>query len=240
MRAAGGCLNALIERPLPVRRAGSRVRPRCHPPRLNYLNNRYMDPVLGVFVSVDPLVGKTGTPYLYAAENPTTLSDPEGLCAGREGSRGGCGVDYYRAGGKASFKGGRFDDYGLYCGQGRNGVYGGQCNSYGFASDGGNWNDGNYWVSSAACGGACRNSIKPYSRPAQRHGLLRMQGRRVYGQRHLRSWCSAAMRADSRSRFAGQGLVLSGLSLADQIWPAVSAVHTSPLRAQGSGLRRRC
>ena len=46
---------------------------------LNYLNNRYYDPTIGVFLSVDPLVGKTGQPYLYANGNPTTLSDPSGL-----------------------------------------------------------------------------------------------------------------------------------------------------------------
>jgi len=45
-----------------------------------FLNNRYYDPTIGVFTSVDPLVGKTGTPYLYANGNPTTLSDPSGLC----------------------------------------------------------------------------------------------------------------------------------------------------------------
>ena len=41
-----------------------------------FLNNRYYDPTLGVFLSVDPLVSKTGTPYLYAAGNPATLADP--------------------------------------------------------------------------------------------------------------------------------------------------------------------
>jgi len=46
-----------------------------------FLNNRFMDPATGMFISVDPLVGKTGTPYLYAAGNPTTLSDPSGLAA---------------------------------------------------------------------------------------------------------------------------------------------------------------
>ena len=46
---------------------------------LNYLNNRYQDPSTGIFLSVDPLVAKTGDPYLYAAGNPTTLSDPSGL-----------------------------------------------------------------------------------------------------------------------------------------------------------------
>ena len=45
-----------------------------------FLNNRYQDPVTGVFLSVDPLVGKTGEPYLYGGGNPTTLSDPNGLC----------------------------------------------------------------------------------------------------------------------------------------------------------------
>ena len=47
----------------------------------DYLNNRYYDPTLGNFISVDPLVGQTGTPYLYAAGNPSTLADPSGLCA---------------------------------------------------------------------------------------------------------------------------------------------------------------
>ncbi|CAB4363796.1 MAG: hypothetical protein F2681_16705 [Actinobacteria bacterium] len=59
---------------------------------LTYLNNRYYDPTVGVFTSVDPLVGKTGTPYLYAAGNPTTLSDPSGLCAtfgAADGQHGG-------------------------------------------------------------------------------------------------------------------------------------------------------
>ena len=46
----------------------------------NYLNNRYQDPTTGVFLSVDPLVATTGTPYLYGNGNPTTFSDPTGLC----------------------------------------------------------------------------------------------------------------------------------------------------------------
>ena len=46
---------------------------------LGYLNNRYHDPTTGVFLSVDPLVSKTGESYLYASGNPTTLSDPDGL-----------------------------------------------------------------------------------------------------------------------------------------------------------------
>jgi RHS repeat-associated protein len=48
---------------------------------LAYLNNRYYDPTVGVFVSVDPLVATTGQPYLYADGNPATLSDPTGLCS---------------------------------------------------------------------------------------------------------------------------------------------------------------
>jgi RHS repeat-associated protein len=46
---------------------------------LNYLNARYQDPLTGVFLSVDPLVAKTGEPYIYASGNPSTLSDPSGL-----------------------------------------------------------------------------------------------------------------------------------------------------------------
>ena len=49
------------------------------PTGLTYLNNRYHDPTLAAFVSVDPLVGKTGTPYLYGNGTPVTLSDPSGL-----------------------------------------------------------------------------------------------------------------------------------------------------------------
>ncbi len=45
-----------------------------------FLNNRYHDPTLGTFISVDPLVRMTGEPYIYASGNPTTLSDPTGLC----------------------------------------------------------------------------------------------------------------------------------------------------------------
>jgi len=47
-----------------------------------FLNNRYHDPTTGAFASVDPLVAKTGQPYLYANGNPTTLSDPSGLDPG--------------------------------------------------------------------------------------------------------------------------------------------------------------
>jgi RHS repeat-associated protein len=49
---------------------------------LSYLNHRYMNPTTGQFLSVDPLVDTTHQPYLYANGNPTTLSDPSGLCAG--------------------------------------------------------------------------------------------------------------------------------------------------------------
>jgi len=47
---------------------------------VSYLNNRYHDPALGSFISVDPLVQETGDPYIYGAANPTTYSDPDGLC----------------------------------------------------------------------------------------------------------------------------------------------------------------
>jgi hypothetical protein len=44
---------------------------------------------------VDPLVAKTGEPYLYAGGNSTTFADPTGLC--REGDAK-CGVDYSGSG----------------------------------------------------------------------------------------------------------------------------------------------
>jgi RHS repeat-associated protein len=64
---------------------------------LNQLGQRVYDPAFGVFLSVDPLVSKTGTPYLYANGNPTTFTDPSGLCATTRGmhsyddGKGPCG-----------------------------------------------------------------------------------------------------------------------------------------------------
>ena len=46
---------------------------------LDYLNNRYHDPVLGAFISVDPLVTMTGDAYVYGHANPILFSDPSGL-----------------------------------------------------------------------------------------------------------------------------------------------------------------
>lgn len=40
--------------------------------------NRYYDPATGQFLSVDPLVGSTGTPYAYSSDNPTNVVDPLG------------------------------------------------------------------------------------------------------------------------------------------------------------------
>jgi uncharacterized protein RhaS with RHS repeats len=45
----------------------------------DYLNNRYLDPTLGRFISVDPLVSLTGDAYAYGANNPVTMTDPSGL-----------------------------------------------------------------------------------------------------------------------------------------------------------------
>lgn len=71
-----------------------------------FLNNRYQDPTLGTFLSVDPLVSTTGDPYLYANGNPSTFSDPSGLCptfgVSADGKHGGsyddgkgpCGVKH--------------------------------------------------------------------------------------------------------------------------------------------------
>jgi hypothetical protein len=44
-----------------------------------FLNNRYHDPTLGRFVSVDPMVDATGEPYSYGSNNPVTFADPTGL-----------------------------------------------------------------------------------------------------------------------------------------------------------------
>ena len=61
----------------PARRVRSNVATHV---RCGYLlNNRYLDASTGTFLSVDPLIGKTGQAYLYAGGNPTTYSDPSGL-----------------------------------------------------------------------------------------------------------------------------------------------------------------
>ena len=66
---------------------------------LTYLNNRYYDPTLGVFLSVDPLVQRTGEPYIYASGNPTTLSDPTGLDPGWAHDSNPCNdAGYYTCG----------------------------------------------------------------------------------------------------------------------------------------------
>ena len=41
--------------------------------------NRYYDSSTGEFISVDPIVGQTGTPYTYASDNPLSKNDPLGL-----------------------------------------------------------------------------------------------------------------------------------------------------------------
>jgi RHS repeat-associated protein len=110
---------------------------------LTHLEHRDYDPTTGVFITVDPLVATTGDPYNYAAGNPTTLSDPNGLCAGREGTIGGCGIDYYGGGGYSYAK----IYSGLYCGQGTHGLAGGDCNTYGSGIT-------NY-TSLGACGSDC-------------------------------------------------------------------------------------
>lgn len=46
---------------------------------LIYLRYRYMDPTVGQFISVDPLIGSTLDPYGYASGNPLQMTDPLGL-----------------------------------------------------------------------------------------------------------------------------------------------------------------
>jgi RHS repeat-associated protein len=46
---------------------------------LIYLINRYYDPAMGQFVSVDPEVLETGQPYSYATDDPVNVTDPSGL-----------------------------------------------------------------------------------------------------------------------------------------------------------------
>ena len=81
---------------------------------LIYLNNRHMDPTIGVFLSVDPLVQSTGEPYLYAGGNPTTLSDPSGLCTTfeRDSASGDWICSFYSSDGHAVHVGNKGDPQG--------------------------------------------------------------------------------------------------------------------------------
>ncbi len=45
-----------------------------------YLRARYYDPATGQFLSPDPIVAVTRSPYGYANHNPLNLIDPTGLC----------------------------------------------------------------------------------------------------------------------------------------------------------------
>ncbi|GAA2010159.1 RHS repeat-associated core domain-containing protein [Nakamurella flavida] len=47
---------------------------------LLYLRARYYDPTTAQFLTIDPLVGSTGTPYAYVNGNPLNDADPTGLC----------------------------------------------------------------------------------------------------------------------------------------------------------------
>jgi len=46
---------------------------------LTYLRARFYDPVTASFLSVDPALAQTGSPYAYASGNPLQLVDPLGL-----------------------------------------------------------------------------------------------------------------------------------------------------------------
>lgn len=52
---------------------------------LSYMQQRYMDPQLGSFLSVDPVTAEAGDPrhfnrYAYAYNNPYKFVDPDGRC----------------------------------------------------------------------------------------------------------------------------------------------------------------
>jgi RHS repeat-associated protein len=53
---------------------------------LIYLRARVYDPATAQFITVDPLAGITGEPYVYAGDNPTTLADPGGMFFGISGT----------------------------------------------------------------------------------------------------------------------------------------------------------
>ena len=47
---------------------------------LIYLRARYYDPTTAQFLTIDPLIAVTGTPYAYVTGNPLNSTDPSGLC----------------------------------------------------------------------------------------------------------------------------------------------------------------
>ena len=49
--------------------------------RIRCAVHRYYDPATDQFVSVDPALAVTGTPYSYAAADPMNRTDPLGLCS---------------------------------------------------------------------------------------------------------------------------------------------------------------
>jgi len=57
------------------------------PSGLLYLINRYYDPTTGQFISVDPDLAQTNTPYAYANGNPVTNTDPTGLAVLKNSTR---------------------------------------------------------------------------------------------------------------------------------------------------------
>lgn len=59
---------------------------------LSYMQQRYYDPTLGTFLSVDPVTANSNplgafNRYRYAANNPYRYTDPDGRCAVQTGSR---------------------------------------------------------------------------------------------------------------------------------------------------------
>lgn len=47
---------------------------------LIYLRARYYDPTTAQFLTIDPLLSQTSTPYAYVTGNPLNRTDPSGLC----------------------------------------------------------------------------------------------------------------------------------------------------------------
>jgi RHS repeat-associated protein len=60
------------------------------PTGLIYFLNRYYDPVLGQFISVDPMVAQTEQPYEYSGGDPVNATDPAGDLPIPHPDPGGC------------------------------------------------------------------------------------------------------------------------------------------------------
>jgi RHS repeat-associated protein len=90
--AAGQCRGGVSSQPQLV--SGDCVGQYTDPTSLIYLRARMYDPATGQFLTVDPLVDSTHSPYAYVAGNPLNATDPTGLCKLFSWGGNGCAAQW--------------------------------------------------------------------------------------------------------------------------------------------------